>query len=171
MTIKIKKPIMQQTNGTKEANATAAKWTVQQRKQTPTLKAQQTTNVSAANQPVKEKKETTMTQGEVKPTDGKKIKVSPKTKLKTITKKECQPKNDYKKDLAIVITPVKVEKLGNELSEDKLLISDYVFATRSKEATRFSMCTLKLGEEVEMNVINTWSAELNDWREKWILVL
>jgi len=65
-------------------------------------------------------------------------------------------KNDDKKDLALVITPVKVEKVGpstgiekqsgkmpmeywspfvvylmklrNKLSEDKLLISDYVFS-------------------------------------------
>ena len=35
-----------------------------------------------------------------------------------------------------------------------------------KEATKFSMETLKLGEEVEMNVINIWSCILNDLEKK-----
>ncbi|KAJ8425638.1 hypothetical protein Cgig2_024293 [Carnegiea gigantea] len=71
-------------------------------------------------------------------------------------------------------------KLGSELSQDELVISEYVFSKvedvgdneplfdgcSDKEANRVSMATLKLGEEVEMNVINIWSSILNERDKK-----
>ncbi|KAJ8425103.1 LOW QUALITY PROTEIN: hypothetical protein Cgig2_032216 [Carnegiea gigantea] len=63
---------------------------------------------------------------------------------------------------------IRLTKLDNELSQDELAISEYVFGKvkdvddseplfdeyGDKEATGISMATLKPGEEVEMNVIN-----------------
>ncbi|KAJ8420164.1 hypothetical protein Cgig2_006922 [Carnegiea gigantea] len=71
-------------------------------------------------------------------------------------------------------------KLNSELSQDELTISEYVFgkvedvddseplfdSCGNKVATRASMVTLRLGEQLEVNVINIWSNILNDRKRK-----
>ncbi|KAJ8445638.1 hypothetical protein Cgig2_018579 [Carnegiea gigantea] len=75
---------------------------------------------------------------------------------------------------------IRLTKLDNELSQDKMTISEYVFGKAKdvddceslfdgcgdKEITRVSMATLKLGEQLKMNVINIWSRILNDRERK-----
>ncbi|KAJ8426948.1 LOW QUALITY PROTEIN: hypothetical protein Cgig2_022630 [Carnegiea gigantea] len=90
--------------------------------------------------------------------------------------KEVLPEKDHEKCVGAVITPENLllpacdpaDKAKSELSQDELLISEYVFGKvedvddneplfdgcSDKEATKVFMATLKPGEEIEMNVIN-----------------
>ncbi|KAJ8419744.1 hypothetical protein Cgig2_027326 [Carnegiea gigantea] len=100
--------------------------------------------------------------------------------------KEVLPEKHDKKRLGATRTPEKLEEVGpsdalkNELSQDELTISEYVFGKvedvddseplldgcSEKAATRASMVTLRPGVQLEMNVINIWSSILNDWERK-----
>ncbi|KAJ8420075.1 LOW QUALITY PROTEIN: hypothetical protein Cgig2_023139 [Carnegiea gigantea] len=76
---------------------------------------------------------------------------------------------------------IQLTKLDNELSQDELVISEYVFGKdvddrqpsfdgcNNKEAARVSMAILNPGEEVEMSVINIWPNILNNRERKWDL--
>ncbi|KAJ8424152.1 hypothetical protein Cgig2_001614 [Carnegiea gigantea] len=61
---------------------------------------------------------------------------------------------------------IRLTKLDRELSQDELVISEYVFGKVKDETTTVCMANLKPGAEVEMNVINIWSNTLNDRERK-----
>ncbi|KAJ8423413.1 LOW QUALITY PROTEIN: hypothetical protein Cgig2_020950 [Carnegiea gigantea] len=146
-----------------------------------------------------EKKESAMAYDEYETTDSRKPKLTKKVVPKKHDEKrlgaaitlekleEVGPSDVLKKlqleNLALAYCSpyvIWLTKLDNELSQDDLTISEYVFnkvedvddseplfdSCDDKEATRTSMLTLKPGEQLEMNVTNIWSSILNDWERK-----
>ncbi|KAJ8445777.1 LOW QUALITY PROTEIN: hypothetical protein Cgig2_000957 [Carnegiea gigantea] len=137
--------------------------------------------------------------GLMKATDGRKSKVIPKTKPEPKAKKEVLAEKDDETCVGAAITPeswkksfscskegtaeklplaycssyvIWLTKLDNKLSEDEVVISEYVFGNVEDVDERrqpdFVMAALKPGEEVEMNMINIWSCILNDLDRKGI---
>jgi len=71
------------------------------------------TSAPAAKYIVKQKKERLRANGERKPTNGSKPKVTAKTKPKPKPKKEVLAKKDDEKGVGAAITPEKLEEVGS----------------------------------------------------------